>query len=104
LAPQEVPADVVVRADGELGEPAERGVVVAFGIGEADAHRRRLTGGRVVDADVDGVKRPAHWYCAPTLSRMPLYAAAAFGNSSGPVAPPVGPPPFKCGSSVAKPS
>ncbi len=35
---------------------------------------------------------------------MPLKAATALGNSSGPVTPQVGPPPSKCGSSVAKPS
>ena len=32
------------------------------------------------------------------------YAATAFGKSSGPVTPPVGPPPRRCGSRVAKPS
>ena len=57
-------------------------------IDKANAHRRWLARRRIVDADVNRVQRSAHWYWAPTASRIFLYAATARGNSSGPVTPP----------------
>src|SRR5262249_3600081 len=104
VAVEEVAAHVLVRAGGEIRQAAERAVIRPVRTGEADTHRRRLPGGRVVDADVHGLHGAAYWYWPPAWSRMRRNASAAFGNRSGPVTPPVGPPPSRCGSSVANPS
>src|SRR5438270_694123 len=39
----------------------------------------------------------------PQFFRIARKASTAYGNRSGPVMPPVGPPPRRCGSIVAKP-
>src|SRR5262249_40367387 len=101
---KDVAADIVVSRGGEIDEPAEGSVVVAVQVGDAQPHRRRPAGVGIVDADIHRAQGRRHWYRAPTWSSTFLNAVTALGNSSGPVTPPVGPPPIRCGSSVAKPS
>ena len=49
----------------EAGQPAKRCVVFAVRTGKAYPHRRRLSRGSVVDANMNGVQRRTHWYFAP---------------------------------------
>ena len=95
-------ADIDAALSGEI-EDAAQGSELASLCVKGGADGNGLAGGGVVDADVNGVPA-AHRYVAPMRSRIPLNAATALGNSSGPVTPPVGPPPSRCGSIVAKPS
>src|SRR5262245_24350387 len=101
----DVPAHGLVAAERELSDAAKRHVLACVWPGDANSYRRRLSRRSIIDAEVD-VEHSAIQSAifAPTLTRILRNASTAFGNRSGPVTPLVGPPPRRCGSSVAKPS
>ena len=90
-AEQDVETDIDAGARRELGESAVGGAITAIAIGDAEADRRRLSGPGVVDPKMNSLR--FHLACA--LARIFLNASTALGNSSGPVWPPVGPPPSR---------
>jgi hypothetical protein len=55
-----IAAHMLAAARGEIRQAPERRVIVAFGVGEADARRRGLACGGVIDADVDGLELDGH--------------------------------------------
>src|SRR5207237_3349439 len=63
---QQVAAHVLSIAGCKVGQASKRSVIVPLRIRNANAHRRRLAGGGIVDADVNRTQACAHWYCAPT--------------------------------------
>src|SRR5208283_3835133 len=62
----QIPADVLVGARGKFGEPAKGCEIVPLAVEKANPHGGRLAGGGIVDANMNGMIWPAHWYCAPT--------------------------------------